>query len=536
MSKTFDVVSSDAEGASDRDLVAAFQKGDLSAFAEIYVRYRRNAQRVCRRFLRNPQDIEEAVQETMLRAFKSLPEFNGEYALRSWVERIATNFCLDTLRARARRRGVVEEIELSEEDADTYSGTAPAPDPSEIVEALFVVDEVRGILEGIPQRHRTALVMREIEGRSHAEIGDALGISDSQAKSLIHRAKRTFRRAWKEGSSRIRGILPPFLLHARMPGLERLYHPPTPLSTETATLLTSPAVNTAVVSTGERVATAVTAIATVAVVSLGTVVAPRPNSEPPRPGTIENRPVASAPTTTPAPSPSAEKEAEDKADVKAPEASVQSTGTKAEKSESIKSDSNLPAADSLAADEDAEGAGTESAQSEEPPEESYAGYSSPKWSLGFATSLSSTYDCGCSSESGLLSSASSGSAETQISFSQEAYGHAADGEGDAAWRLWIEYSGSAEWLRNGELNSRFYLDSGGHWYKASSTLVESKRAADDSFAFIFEGRYERVEDATGDGFPRSGIFRAMIHYWRDAQTLYRSEFQLVEDEPDSSQL
>src|SRR3972149_9281673 len=87
----------------DRMLVLDFQAGDPEAFVEIHHRYGGLARHVCRRFLPNRQDADEAFQETMVRVFQGLYRFNGRYALQPWIARIATNVSLDQLRAAARR-------------------------------------------------------------------------------------------------------------------------------------------------------------------------------------------------------------------------------------------------------------------------------------------------------------------------------------------------------------------------------------------------------------------------------------------------
>ena len=83
-------------------------------------------------------------------------------------------------------------------------------DTSEAVERVLDQEEIRSILSEIPDHHREALVLREFEGRSHEEIGEALGVSPQQAKALIHRAKKSFRRAWdrRRRAPRRRGVGP----------------------------------------------------------------------------------------------------------------------------------------------------------------------------------------------------------------------------------------------------------------------------------------------------------------------------------------
>src|SRR5437899_84142 len=87
------------EPLTEKDLVLAFKAGQAAAYDEIFERYRPMVEHICRRLLKNPDDAQEATQETMLRVLQGLPQFNGRYLLQAWVARIATNVCLDVLRA-----------------------------------------------------------------------------------------------------------------------------------------------------------------------------------------------------------------------------------------------------------------------------------------------------------------------------------------------------------------------------------------------------------------------------------------------------
>lgn len=175
-----------------------YQDGSCSAFVQIYRRHRGSAEAVCRRHL-HPADVEDAVQETMLRALEGLMRFNGDYALRAWINRIAANVCLDVLRKR-RRRTTAQRLELV-----TGEG-AVAADPSEAVESLMEAEEVGAAFARLPDRQQRALFLRGVEGQSHVEIAAALGVSAAQVKAIIHRARLSLRR---QGSRRGwgRGVL-----------------------------------------------------------------------------------------------------------------------------------------------------------------------------------------------------------------------------------------------------------------------------------------------------------------------------------------
>ena len=179
-------------GNEDRELTLAFQAGDKGAYQAIYDRHHARVHGVCRRMLINRDDAEEAAQETFLRVYQALGRFNGRYQLGAWVTRIATNVCLDHLRAKTRRGGDLAALELSELDLSTNEDEGP--------EGLVVRNSegwrVRKVIASLPPLHRAAIVLRDFEGLSYDEVAMTLGISDQQVKALLHRARQRFKRSW----------------------------------------------------------------------------------------------------------------------------------------------------------------------------------------------------------------------------------------------------------------------------------------------------------------------------------------------------
>src|ERR671919_1553566 len=96
----------------ERDLALAFKRGERDAYDTIHERYEARVLSVCKRMLGNPDDAQEAAQEAFLRLYQGLPRFNGRYRLGAWVVRIATNVCLDQLRARSRRPSDLTPMEI----------------------------------------------------------------------------------------------------------------------------------------------------------------------------------------------------------------------------------------------------------------------------------------------------------------------------------------------------------------------------------------------------------------------------------------
>lgn len=204
------------EPQDERALVVSFQAGDAEAYQAIYNRYAARVGAICRRMLLSPEDAAEASQETFLRVYVALPRFNGRYQLGAWVSRIATNVCLDMLRARGRAPARtlaaidLEDLEL-EEPADDRNPESSYLRSSES-------RRVHDTLASLSPIHRAAIVLREFEGFSYAEIAITLGLSEQQIKALLHRARGTFKRSWVSALS---SVLLPSRLWERLRGAPR---------------------------------------------------------------------------------------------------------------------------------------------------------------------------------------------------------------------------------------------------------------------------------------------------------------------------
>jgi RNA polymerase sigma-70 factor (ECF subfamily) len=176
---------------SDRELVLAFQQGSRAAYEEIFRRHQQRVHRVCYRILRNPQDADEATQEAFLRSYQALGRFNGQYQLGAWLSRIAANICFDQLRSRTRSIAVVSVP--TENDAVEAEGLQP----DNLVGQQINLSET---LNGMSPLHAKAIVLRAVGGFSHKEMADQLEMSTEQVKSLLHRSRTSFRKAWDKAA------------------------------------------------------------------------------------------------------------------------------------------------------------------------------------------------------------------------------------------------------------------------------------------------------------------------------------------------
>jgi RNA polymerase sigma factor (sigma-70 family) len=193
----------------DRDLVAAFQAGDADAFAQIVGVHHRSLTAEAQRRLRSPGDAEDAVQETLLRAYLALDRFGGEYRLHAWLSRILANVCADTGARRAAEVRLVDRLGPERDEAP----------PADVgIGDAELRQTVREAVDSLPDSYRVAFVLREIEERTYAEVAEELGISETNARARVHRARTSLTRSLRNTGAVLAGI--PIPLH--LLGLKRL--------------------------------------------------------------------------------------------------------------------------------------------------------------------------------------------------------------------------------------------------------------------------------------------------------------------------
>jgi RNA polymerase sigma-70 factor, ECF subfamily len=171
-----------AGSASDEALVAAVRTGSDAAFAAIVRRYEPQLTAYARQVLGGGHhDAEECVQDAFVRALRALRRGENEIALRPWLHAIVRNRCFDQLRRPNRTT-----------DLEPHEAVLPdmGPGPVSTIGRREDFERVIGGLEALPERQRRALLMHELEDRSHSQIGRALGVSAGASKALVCRARR----------------------------------------------------------------------------------------------------------------------------------------------------------------------------------------------------------------------------------------------------------------------------------------------------------------------------------------------------------
>ncbi len=162
--------------------------------------HRRELTAYCYRMLGSPFEAEDAVQDTLLRAWKSIDRFEGRAALRSWLYRIATNVCLDLLNGRERRARPMDlgparepiEANLNTLPEVTWIEPLPSGDPAEVAESRETIRlAFVAALQHLPRRQRAVLILCEVLRWKAAEVAELLETSVASVNSALQRARAT---------------------------------------------------------------------------------------------------------------------------------------------------------------------------------------------------------------------------------------------------------------------------------------------------------------------------------------------------------
>jgi RNA polymerase sigma-70 factor (ECF subfamily) len=164
---------------SERELLERAKAGDLDAFAEFMRTFERRVRIVLYRLLDDARDIDEAVQDTFVQAWRNLERFRGDAAPSTWLYRIAVNEAL-----MRRRRKALPTSELQETSVAGSEDAFAAADAR-----AFLIARLRQL----PVEYRVAVVLRDVEGLSNEEVAEALEITLAAAKSRIHRGRMQLR-------------------------------------------------------------------------------------------------------------------------------------------------------------------------------------------------------------------------------------------------------------------------------------------------------------------------------------------------------
>ena len=174
------------QAETDEQLVRKSQEDDERAFGELVSRYESKVYSLALKMLRNPEDAEDVLQDTFLRAYRGIKSFKGNSTFSTWIYRITANSAL--MRLRKRQLPTVSIDDADEREAPiNIADWAPGP-----VEQMLNQETQAAMTEAIdalPPEFRQVFVLRDIEELSNAEVAEILDLSVAAVKSRLHRAR-----------------------------------------------------------------------------------------------------------------------------------------------------------------------------------------------------------------------------------------------------------------------------------------------------------------------------------------------------------
>lgn len=168
----------------ERFLIARAQQGDRDAARSLYDAHSRRVHRLVFRLCGDEEMARDLTQDTFIRVFDKLSSFRGESAFATWVHRIAVTVTLNGLRKERRLKRGADDLDVAND--------LPAPSNNADPDLRA---RLRAAIEALPPGSRASVILHDIEGYTHAEIGEMLGIAEGTSKARLFDARSRLRKA-----------------------------------------------------------------------------------------------------------------------------------------------------------------------------------------------------------------------------------------------------------------------------------------------------------------------------------------------------
>jgi RNA polymerase sigma-70 factor (ECF subfamily) len=191
-------MNSDKQSSEDFSL-EALRAGDKNEFARLVEAYSGVIYRLAIKMLENPQDAEDVLQETFIKAYRNLPGFDGRSSLSTWLYRIATNEALMLIRRRKHITVSIDEpLETDEQEQIPLQVTDWCCLPEEELMSTEAREYMDRAIDDLPYTLRVVFLLRDIEGLSTREAADVLELSEAAVKTRLSRARLRLRELLSE--------------------------------------------------------------------------------------------------------------------------------------------------------------------------------------------------------------------------------------------------------------------------------------------------------------------------------------------------
>ena len=187
------------DATPDKVLVARAKRNDIAAYEELVTRYQGKIYSLLYNMTSNKEDAEDLVQEVFVKAHKSLKKFRGQSSFYTWVYRIAVNRAINFLKKRKRKSAMsLDDVDLGVERDPAYVELTSKESPVRDMGILELQDKLNKALMTLSEKHRTVVVLHDIQGVPHDEIAEMMGCSSGTVRSRLFYARQHLQRELSE--------------------------------------------------------------------------------------------------------------------------------------------------------------------------------------------------------------------------------------------------------------------------------------------------------------------------------------------------
>jgi RNA polymerase sigma-70 factor (ECF subfamily) len=184
---------------TERDCIKAAQKGDTKAFDTLWYMHRDRLAMHCRSVTNSLAESEEVFQQTMIKAWNALPQFKGESKFYTWLHKIVWTTNVNNSKRVYRREEIgcdfIEDKFTYNDSTTTFAVKSTTDDE---IENKRLGKEIRSAIEQLSYEHKIVFNLHEVEGLSHKEIADKIGVPEATIRTRLHYAKKQLREILKD--------------------------------------------------------------------------------------------------------------------------------------------------------------------------------------------------------------------------------------------------------------------------------------------------------------------------------------------------
>lgn len=181
-------------------LIQRALRGDETAYQELMANYYQRIYALIYQIIKNREETEDLVQDTFMKAFRALPDFNPQYAFSTWLYKIAYNNCIDIIRKRKLKMISLDHPIREDENQSPLSSEIENEEPSPEETLLFSEKQkhIQKAIEKLPEIYREVILLRHQEELSYEQISEILCLPVGTVKARIFRAREILKKALKE--------------------------------------------------------------------------------------------------------------------------------------------------------------------------------------------------------------------------------------------------------------------------------------------------------------------------------------------------